>query len=244
VVSIRESFWHLARCRRRHGCTDIIITPTYSAVRPCRLLKKMSNGVAEMSGIVTYRGQTVLSPAWTTDWMTPEGRDCAPTVSRATGSVRDEGLRPARQHQVHQAAPSLTLKYARCTSAQHRTLSQFGSTAWRCTVVHSAANPSTISVQSPISMILIQCIHTCDVRRETTDAVSATFIVPPARTGSSKRRSPDLRADVNVQHVLLAYSISVVSMTISTTANCAVASALSTAACFYITTTLRAGMTL
>ena len=59
-------------------------------------------------GVDKMRLERVLSPPWTTDWMSEDGRaSCANTASR----------RPARP-----------LACPRCGSTQVRTVSQFGST--------------------------------------------------------------------------------------------------------------------
>ena len=51
----------------------VVITPTYSAVRPCARSRRTSRprwrGTAS-----TTRVETRLAPAWTTDWMSEKGR--------------------------------------------------------------------------------------------------------------------------------------------------------------------------
>ena len=72
--------------------------------------------------------RTVLSPAWTTDWMSEEGR----------AKLRDYGIAPPAAGRGPRARCSATTRVAcpRCGSTDTEQLAAFGSTAckalWRC----------------------------------------------------------------------------------------------------------------
>jgi ring-1,2-phenylacetyl-CoA epoxidase subunit PaaD len=70
----------------------------------------------------------VLSPAWTTDWITPEGRE----------ALREYGIAPPgpRGLQGGPVALTLSVRCPRCGSPDTTEVSRFGSTAckslWTC----------------------------------------------------------------------------------------------------------------
>ncbi|KQX61749.1 1,2-phenylacetyl-CoA epoxidase subunit PaaD [Angustibacter sp. Root456] len=113
------------------GAVEVVITPTYSG---CPAMETIASDVLDAvraAGFDDVRVRTVLSPAWTTDWMSDDGRrklaeyGIAPPTTRTTGPVPlTLGSRPA--------APTCP----RCGSADVRELSHFGSTAckslWQC----------------------------------------------------------------------------------------------------------------
>jgi ring-1,2-phenylacetyl-CoA epoxidase subunit PaaD len=80
-------------------------------------------------GFGDVRVELVLSPAWTTDWMSEEGRR----------KLTEYGIAPPATESERRAAPvALTLgrRCPRCGSVDTEQLSRFGSTAckslWRC----------------------------------------------------------------------------------------------------------------
>ncbi len=104
----------------------VTITPTYSG---CPAMQEIEADVrAALSGY-DVEVRTVLSPAWTTDWMTDEGR----AKLRAYGIAPPE-RRPAGPVLVQLAPPGPTCP--QCGSSDTEELSRFGSTSckamWRC----------------------------------------------------------------------------------------------------------------
>jgi len=97
----------------------VTLTPTYSgcpateAIEASVLLALKNHGVDE---IVIRR---VLSPPWTTDWITEEGRE----------KLLKYGIAPPSKHSE--------IACPQCNSLQTELVSEFGSTAckasWRCT---------------------------------------------------------------------------------------------------------------
>ncbi len=104
----------------------VTITPTYSG---CPAMQEIEADVRAVLSGYDVEVRTVLSPAWTTDWMTEDGRR----------KLRDYGIapperRPAGPVLVHLGPPRLTCP--QCGSADTEELSRFGSTScksmWRC----------------------------------------------------------------------------------------------------------------
>jgi ring-1,2-phenylacetyl-CoA epoxidase subunit PaaD len=80
------------------------------------------------AGLPNPRVRTVLHPAWTTDWMTQQGRD----------KLRDYGIAPPPKAASRRAlfGEDDEVPCPLCASADTEKLSEFGSTAckalWRC----------------------------------------------------------------------------------------------------------------
>jgi ring-1,2-phenylacetyl-CoA epoxidase subunit PaaD len=113
---------------------EVRVTPTYSG---CPATELIMDGIREAlaeAGIVDARVTTVLSPAWTTDWIAPEARPklaafgIAPPGPAAL-PVDVTGISPLRRARDPVACP-------RCGSTETALLAQFGSTAckalYRC----------------------------------------------------------------------------------------------------------------
>lgn len=100
------------------GAVEVSITPTYSGCPAMAVIAVDIQTALAEAGFRGARVRTVLSPAWTTDWMTEE----------AQRKLRDYGIAPPRRG-VDPACP-------RCGSADTELLAPFGSTAckalWRC----------------------------------------------------------------------------------------------------------------
>lgn len=97
----------------------ITITPTYSG---CPAMDMMKIGIfAKMksAGIRNFHVETQLSPAWTTDWMSEEGKRKlhAFGIAPPMGNAGSEDL-----EQKHPPCPQ-------CGSSHTELVSQFGSTA-------------------------------------------------------------------------------------------------------------------
>ncbi|MGL5136661.1 MAG: 1,2-phenylacetyl-CoA epoxidase subunit PaaD [Beijerinckiaceae bacterium] len=112
------------------GEIEVDITPTYSG---CPAMKVMSLDVATAlarAGFPRARVLTVLSPAWTTDWMSEAGR----TKLAAYGIAPPAAKASRRALFGEEESPACP----RCGSASTAKISEFGSTAckalWRCEV--------------------------------------------------------------------------------------------------------------
>jgi ring-1,2-phenylacetyl-CoA epoxidase subunit PaaD len=110
------------------GQVEVDITPTYSGC-PAMTMIAVNIETALAARGIDARVKLVLSPAWTTDWMTQEGRD----------KLRDYGIAPPAPKASRRALFGMEEEVAcpRCGSIETEKLSEFGSTAckslWRCT---------------------------------------------------------------------------------------------------------------
>jgi ring-1,2-phenylacetyl-CoA epoxidase subunit PaaD len=115
--------------RQEHGTIVITLTPTYAG---CPALHQMQEDLrtALAAQGISARIETVLTPAWTTDWITPAAREklaaygIAPPQPRATSTTQPLHFQPRAPACPH------------CGSTTTERLSQFGSTAckalYRC----------------------------------------------------------------------------------------------------------------
>jgi ring-1,2-phenylacetyl-CoA epoxidase subunit PaaD len=112
------------------GRVHVTITPTYSGCPAMDAIRADVVSSLQDAGYTEVDVELVLSPAWTTDWMSPEGRrklldyGIAPPAPRAaSGSGRSIAL-------------TLSLRCPQCGSPDTVELSRFGSTAckslWVC----------------------------------------------------------------------------------------------------------------
>ena len=114
----------------------ITITPTYSG---CPAMREIEGAIRRTLGEHGYEPviiRTTYSPAWTTDWITPEARAKLEAYGIAPPGVRrDEELVPLRRQ-----AQSIRCPYCKSTNTERK--SEFGSTAckaiWFC---RSCAQP-------------------------------------------------------------------------------------------------------
>jgi metal-sulfur cluster biosynthetic enzyme len=83
----------------RNGEVEVAITPTYSGCPAMNMIGIEIELALAREGIHRAKVRTVLSPAWTTDWMSAAGREFAPRViRRAAGglsAMRFRGYRSA-----------------------------------------------------------------------------------------------------------------------------------------------------
>jgi ring-1,2-phenylacetyl-CoA epoxidase subunit PaaD len=112
------------------------VTPTYSGCPATAVINLDIEKALRARGIEKLRLERQISPPWTTDWITPEGREklraygIAPPVD---GTAAD-GRLMARASRM--AGGNLTVACPRCGSARTEKVSQFGSTpckaSYRC----------------------------------------------------------------------------------------------------------------
>ena len=96
------------------------VTPTYSGC-PATLAIELAIETALLEAGFQARIERVLSPAWTTDWITPEGRD----------KLRAYGIAPPVDGSSSKLAlfGDVTVACPRCGSEETEKVSEFGSTA-------------------------------------------------------------------------------------------------------------------
>jgi len=113
--------------RVEDGRVEVAITPTYSGCPAMSTIQLDIEVALEQAGIHGGRVRLVLSPAWTTDWMTEDGRR----------KLREYGIAPPGRGAGRRALFGRDqVECPVCGSADTALLSEFGSTSckalWRC----------------------------------------------------------------------------------------------------------------
>jgi ring-1,2-phenylacetyl-CoA epoxidase subunit PaaD len=112
----------------RGDSVEVTITPTYSGCPAMNMIALEIELALARAGIRNPTIKTVLSPAWTTDWMSAEGR----------AKLKDYGIAPPRPGAGRRALfGTEEVACPRCGSSRTELLAEFGSTSckalWRCT---------------------------------------------------------------------------------------------------------------
>jgi ring-1,2-phenylacetyl-CoA epoxidase subunit PaaD len=109
------------------GHVEVSITPTYSGCPAMNMIALEIELALEREGIRQPKIHTVLSPAWTTDWMNDDGRR----------KLREYGIAPPIAGSGRRALfGEQQVACPQCGSGDTEVLSEFGSTSckalWRC----------------------------------------------------------------------------------------------------------------
>ncbi len=101
------------------GGVTVSLTPTYSGCPATEVIENSVLEALENQGLESIEIKRVLSPPWTTDWISEEGRE----------KLRNYGIAPPVQANQSVVCPQ-------CESSHTERVSEFGSTpckaAWRC----------------------------------------------------------------------------------------------------------------
>lgn len=110
------------------GACVVTITPTYSGCPAMQVIADAVSDALHGHGIAEVRLVNQLSPAWTTDWMSEEGKR----------KLHGYGIAPPQQQVIdisglrggvkRHTAPPLRVVCPNCGSRHTQTTSQFGST--------------------------------------------------------------------------------------------------------------------
>jgi len=102
-----------------HDSCIVTITPTYSG---CPAMNVIQDDILKLlTPTIHTKVEMTLSPAWTTDWMSENGRN----------KLREYGIAPP-EHEVDKSvlfAKPTIVPCPKCTSSHTKMISQFGSTA-------------------------------------------------------------------------------------------------------------------
>jgi ring-1,2-phenylacetyl-CoA epoxidase subunit PaaD len=109
------------------GCVEVAITPTYSGCPAMNMITLEIELALEREGFRHPKVRTVLSPAWTTDWMSDDGRR----------KLLEYGIAPPLPGSSRRALFGVEqVACPQCGSENTEVLSEFGSTSckalWRC----------------------------------------------------------------------------------------------------------------
>ncbi len=102
------------------GGIRVVITPTYSGCPAMTQIVEDIRGALQVVDAGDVQVEVTYSPAWTTDWMTDEGRAKLEATGIAPPSSPDAARCP------------------RCRTGNPRTVSEFGSTACKALMVCSS----------------------------------------------------------------------------------------------------------
>jgi ring-1,2-phenylacetyl-CoA epoxidase subunit PaaD len=109
----------------------VTLTPTYTGCPATAVIAGDVEAALRAAGADRVRVRTVLSPAWSTDWISEDGRR----------KLREYGIAPPGRCQPAESAPrsvglTLSVRCPRCGSGRTREVSRFGSTPckshWTC----------------------------------------------------------------------------------------------------------------
>ncbi len=116
----------------------VTVTPTYSGCPATSIINLDIETALRGHGVERLRLERQLSPPWTTDWISPSGRDkllaygIAPPID---GTAADGRLQARLESMV--SGGNLAIACPRCRSMATEKISQFGSTpckaSYRCT---------------------------------------------------------------------------------------------------------------
>ncbi len=108
------------------GAVEVTLTPTYTGCPATAVIAADVETALHAAGVVRLTVHTVLAPAWTTDWMSQEGKT----------KLRNYGIAPPGACQPKVIGLTLSARCPRCGSTETREISRFGSTPckshWSC----------------------------------------------------------------------------------------------------------------
>ena len=116
----------------RGALLEIVLTPTYSGCPATEVIERSVLDAIDAAGLGPARVTMRRAPAWTTDWISDDGKRKLRDYGIAPPGPAAEGTAPIRI--VGRRAEAVPCP--RCGSAHTERLSAFGSTAckalWRC----------------------------------------------------------------------------------------------------------------
>jgi ring-1,2-phenylacetyl-CoA epoxidase subunit PaaD len=128
VISVTE-LGIVREVRFDSDALTVVVTPTYSGCPATEVIEASIRAALCEAGAGDVRIETRLSPAWTTDWLTP----AAAQKLRAYGIAPPQSTAEAQPLRFVPPAPPCP----RCGANQSERLSEFGATAckalYRCT---------------------------------------------------------------------------------------------------------------
>lgn len=99
---------------------EVGVSPTYSGCPATEVIRASIARALRAAGYAQARVVDVLSPPWSSDWITPAGRE----------KLRDYGIAPPAESvsSVRRLVSQAPIACPRCASTQTRRVSEFGST--------------------------------------------------------------------------------------------------------------------
>lgn len=108
------------------GAVTVTITPTYSGCPAMDAIRDDVITALATQGYANVRVALVLAPAWTTDWMSSEGK----------AKLEEYGIAPPTgKAAAGKVSVGLSVKCPQCSSLNTRELTRFGSTSCKALYV-------------------------------------------------------------------------------------------------------------
>jgi|SRR5688572_833254 len=128
-----EDLGILRDVRETSDGVEVVITPTFTGCPAMKVIEEDITEVLQKAGINNFKILTVLAPAWTTDWMSVEGKR----------KLKEYGIAPPELSTEQHLMAMLSGKKESvgcpfCNSTNTRLTSPFGSTA--CKALHYCDN--------------------------------------------------------------------------------------------------------
>jgi ring-1,2-phenylacetyl-CoA epoxidase subunit PaaD len=110
-----------------HGKLIVTITPTYTGCPAMKVIEDNISSKLREKGVYDFEIRTVLTPPWTTDWLSPEAKE----------KLKEYGIAPPEgsADKSFLFAEQKTVRCPRCGSVNTIMKSQFGSTACKALYV-------------------------------------------------------------------------------------------------------------
>jgi ring-1,2-phenylacetyl-CoA epoxidase subunit PaaD len=102
----------------------VVITPTYTGCPATIAIEQDIRTALDGAGLPHIKIETTLSPPWTTDWISEEGR----------AKLRAYGIAPPPSGAAKHSLREIPAECPRCGSSQTEEISRFGSTP--CKALH------------------------------------------------------------------------------------------------------------
>jgi ring-1,2-phenylacetyl-CoA epoxidase subunit PaaD len=113
-------------------CIEVVLTPTYSGCPATEVIEQAVIDAVNDAGLGPTRVTLQRAPAWTTDWISDDGK----RKLREYGIAPPSGNASLQQVRPIRLIPRERIECPRCSSANTERLSAFGSTAckalYRC----------------------------------------------------------------------------------------------------------------
>lgn len=115
---------------------DVVLTPTYSGCPATEMIASQATNALYKAGFTPINLITSHAPAWSSDWISDEGRDKLRKYGIAPPGPVEIGQDIVLRYMPQGRQATATLECPRCGSKHTERLSAFGSTAckalWRC----------------------------------------------------------------------------------------------------------------